>query len=47
MMEERIMSCLKKINTFENQPSGKIAVWRVKNIFANEFPELKDKINCL
>ena len=46
--EDQIMECLKIINTWNKEPAnGKIDVWRIKDIFARKFPELKNKINSL
>lgn len=46
---DRIIKCLKLINVQQSNPEtrGAIGVWRVKDIFAREFPEIKDEINKL
>lgn len=41
-----IMECIAIIETWDKQPAnGKVDVWRVKDIFARTFPELKDELS--
>jgi hypothetical protein len=46
IIEDRIMDCLKIINGFHDM-HGRVEIWKIKDIFAREFTELKDEINKL
>lgn len=41
-----VMKCIKELNN-KKFPNGTIDVWMIKQVFATEFPPLKDRINRL